>query len=169
MKKILLILTTIALAACSSKNDVKMNEHYQAAIIAKEEARMKAIANIAAQGETGAVAAAMMLQSQGNSAHAAPNSGKDSALAWASILVPSVVQAAGIAVNGEVAKIQSNNNTTVATTNSNNNKEVAIDTNSTMASIAEVTIVNPEVVNSTTTNTTTTNTLCVTDATYSCD
>ena len=160
MKKLILI-STVLLAACSSKNDVTMNEHYQAAVIAKEEARMNAIANIAAQGETGAVAAAMMLQSQGNTAHAAPKSGKDSALAWAGVLVPSIVQATGIAVNADVAKTQSNNNTTIATTNSNNNKDIAIDTNETMATIAETTIVNPEVVNSTT--------VCVSDATYTCE
>lgn len=165
MKK-LMILPVIALAACASKNDVAMNEHYQAAVIAKENSRMEAIKEIAKQGEAGAVAAAMMMQNT-NTAHAAPNSGKDSALAWAGILVPSLVQATGIAVNADVARTQSNNNTTIATTNSNNNKDIAVDTNSTMAAIAEATIVNPEVVTST--NTTTANTVCVTDATYSCD
>jgi hypothetical protein len=165
MRKIM-ILPVIALAACSSKNDVAMNEHYQAAVIAKENSRMEAIKEIAKQGEAGAVAAAMMMQNT-NAAHAAPNSGKDSALAWAGILVPSLVQATGIAVNADVARTQSNNNTTIATTNSNNNKDIAVDTNSTMAAIAEATIVNPEVVTST--STTTANTVCVTDATYSCD
>jgi len=164
--KQLMILPVIALAACASKNDVAMNEHYQAAVIAKENSRMEAIKEIAKQGEAGAVAAAMMMQNT-NTAHAAPNSGKDSALAWAGILVPSIVQATGIAVNADVARTQSNNNTTIATTNSNNNKDIAVDTNSTMAAIAEATIVNPEVVTST--NTTTANTVCVTDATYSCD
>lgn len=159
MKKIILI-STLALTACASANDVAMNEHYQAAIIAKEQARMNAIKEIAAQGEAGAVAAAMMLQNT-NTNHAAPNSGKDSALAWAGILVPSIVQATGIAMNADVARTQSNNNTTIATTDSNNNKDVAIDTNSTMATIAESTIV---------TNTSTTNSVvCVTDAAYSCD
>ncbi len=159
MKKIILI-STLALTACASANDVVMNEHYQAAIIAKEEARMNAISEIAKQGEAGAVAAAMMLQNT-NTNHAAPNSGKDSALAWAGILVPSIVQATGIAMNADVARTQSNNNTTIATTDSNNNKDVAIDTNSTMATIAETTIV---------TNTSSTNSIvCVTDTTYSCD
>ena len=159
MKKIILI-STLALTACASANDVAMNEHYQAAIIAKEQARMNAIKEIAAQGEAGAVAAAMMMQNTTTN-HAAPNSGKDSALAWAGILVPSIVQATGIAMNADVARTQSNNNTTIATTDSNNNKDVAIDTNSTMATIAESTIV---------TNTSTTNSVvCVTDAAYSCD
>ena len=159
MKKIILI-STLALTACASANDVAMNEHYQAAIIAKEQARMNAIKEIAAQREAGAVAAAMMLQNTTTN-HAAPNSGKDSALAWAGILVPSIVQATGIAMNADVARTQSNNNTTIATTDSNNNKDVAIDTNRTMATIAESTIV---------TNTSTTNSVvCVTDAAYSCD
>lgn len=159
MKKIILI-STLALTACASANDVVMNEHYNAAIIAKEEARMNAIKEIAKQGEAGAVAAAMMLQNT-NTTHAAPNSGKDSALAWANILVPSLVQATGIAMNADVARTQSNNNTTIATTNSNNNKDIAIDTNSTMESIAEATIV--------TNTSTTSNIVCVTDAAYSCD
>lgn len=159
MKKIILM-SSLALAACSSKNDVAMNEHYQAAIIAKEKARMDAIKEIATQGEAGAVAAAMMMQST-NASHASPNSGKDSALAWAGILIPSIVQATGIAMNADVARTQSNNNTTIATTDSNNNKDIAIDTNSTMATIAETTIV---------TNTSSTNSVvCVTDADYSCD
>ena len=159
MKNIILI-STLALTACATANDVAMNEHYQAAIIAKEEARMDAIREIAKQGEAGAVAAAMMMQNT-NTTHASPNSGKDSALAWAGILVPSLVQATGIAMNADIARTQSNNNTTIATTDSNNNKDVAIDTNSTMATIAESTIV---------TNTSTTNSVvCVTDAAYSCD
>ena len=160
MKTTLLITVLALLLGCSSANDVAMNEHYQAAVIAKEKSRMEAIKEIAKQGEAGAVAAAMMM-SNNTQSHAAPNSGKDSALAWANILVPSIVQATGIAVNADVARTQSNNNTTIATTNSNNNKEIAIDTNSTMATIAETTIV---------TNTSTTNNVvCVTDAAYSCD
>ena len=120
-----------------------MNEHYQAAVIAKENSRMEAIKEIAKQGEAGAVAAAMMMQNT-NTAHAAPNSGKDSALAWAGILVPSLVQATGIAVNADVARTQSNNNTTIATTNSNNNKDIAVlsSSNQLHAATAPVTAVN---------------------------
>lgn len=164
--KHLILIPALVLTACSSKNDVAMNEHYQAAVIAKEESRMEAIKEIAKQGEAGAVAAAMMMQNQGNAAHAAPNSGKDSALAWAGILVPSLTQGAGIAVNGAVAAYQSKNNTDVAINSSNNSKDIAIDTNSTMATIAEATIVNPEVVTSTNTSQ---SVVCVTDATYACE
>ena len=166
MKRLLLIPSlALALSACTSKNDVIMNMDYQQAVIESETARMKAIATIAEQGETGAVAAAMMMQNQGVKPHAAPNSGGGSALAWASILVPATVQSASIAVNGLVARTQSNNNKDVAIVSSNNSTTVAVDTNGTMAGIAEVTIVNPEVVTSTNTNSVT----CVTDATYSCD
>jgi len=166
-KKVLMALPLVlTVAACSSKNDVVMNYDYQVAVAETEKARMEAIKEIARQGDTGAVAAAMMMQGQGSSAHAAPNSGKDSALAWAGILVPSIVQATGIAVNADVARVQSNNNTTIATTNSNNGKDIAVNTNETMATIAEATIVNPQVVTSTSTVNTIT---CVTDASYTCE
>jgi len=171
MKSLLLIPVVLTLAACSSKNDVVMNYDYQVAVAETEKARMEAIKEIARQGDTGAVAAAMMMQGQGSKSHAAPRSGGDSALAWAQVLVPATVQSAGIAVNGLVARTQSNNNKDVAIVNSDNTTAVAVDTNSTMATIAEVTIVNPEVVNpEVVTSTNTTNTVtCVTDTTYTCE
>lgn len=163
----LILIPALALAACSTKNDVVMNYDYQVAVAETEKARMDAIKEIAKQGDTGAVAAAMMMQNQGTKPHAAPRSGGDSALAWAQVLVPATVQSAGIAVNGLVTRTQSNNNKDVAIVNSNNNTAVAIDTNSTMAGIAEVTIVDPEVVIST--NTSTNTITCVTDTTYTCE
>ena len=175
--KYLILIPALALAACSTKNDVAMNKDYQLAVAESEKARMYAIREIASQGETGAVAAAMMMQNQGTKSHAAPRSSGDNALAWAQVLVPATVQSAGIAVNGLVARTQSNNNKDVAIVNSNNTTAVAVDTNSTMATIAEVTIVNPEVVNPevvnpevvTSTNTSTNTVTCVTDATYTCE
>ncbi len=163
--KHLLFISVLALAACSTKNDVAMNRDYQNSIAQAEKARMEAIKEIAQQGETGAVAAAMMMQGQGSKVHAAPRTGGDNALAWAGVLVPSITQGVGIAVNGAVTAYQSKNNTDVAIANSNNDADVAKDTNATMAGIAEVTIVSPEVVTSTNTNTIT----CVTDASYTCD
>ena len=159
---ILIPALVVALTGCASKNDVIMNMDYQQAVIESETARMKAIATIAQQGETGAVAAAMMMQNQGVKPHAAPSSGGGSALAWAQVLVPAAVQSASIAVTGLVARTQSNNNKDVAIVSSNNSTTVAVDTNATMAGIAEATIV-------TNTSTTNTNVLCVTDVTYSCD
>jgi len=166
MKSLLLIPVVLTLAACSSKNDVVMNYDYQVAVAETEKARMEAIKEIARQGDTGAVAAAMMMQGQGSKSHAAPRSNGDTALAWAGVIVPSVTQGVGIAVNGAVAAYQNKNNTDVAINSSNNNAAVAIDTNGTMAGIAEATIVNPEVVTSTNTTNTVT---CVTDTTYTCE
>jgi uncharacterized protein YcfL len=156
--KHLLLIFALALTACSTKHDVVMNYDYQLAVAETEKARMEAIQEIARQGDTGAVAAAMMMQNQGKTNHTAPRSGGDTALAWASVIVPSTVQAAGIAVSGLVTRTQSYNNKDVAIVNSNNNTAVAVDTNATMEAIAGVTIVKPEVVTSTTTNTTTNNT-----------
>ncbi len=167
MKSLLLIPVVLTLAACSSKNDVVMNYDYQVAVAETEKARMEAIKEIARQGDTGAVAAAMMMQGQGSKSHAAPRSNGDTALAWAGVIVPSVTQGVGIAVNGAVAAYQNKNNTDVAINSSNNNAAVAIDTNGTMAGIAEATIVNPEVVTST--NTSTNTITCVTDTTYTCE
>jgi len=151
----------LVLGACSTKNDVAMNASYQRGVADAEIARMEAIKEIAKQGDTGAVAAAMMLQGKPATQPSAPRSGGDNALAWAGVLVPSVTQGLGIAVNGAVAAYQSKNGTDVAVNNSNNNAAVAVDTNSTMATIAETTIVTPEVVTGTTT--------CVTDASYTCE
>jgi len=167
--KWLVLIPALALSACSTKNDVVMNYDYQLAVAETEKARMEAIKEIARQGDTGAVAAAMMMQNQGKTSHSAPNSGGNTALAWASIIVPSTVQAAGIAVNGLVARTQSNNNKDVAIVNSDNTTAVAVDTNSTMATIAEVTIVNPEVVTSTNTTTNTNTVVCLTDSDHSCE
>ena len=159
MNKLLLIIPVLALAACSTRNDVVMNKDYQRSVADTERARMEAIKEIAQQGETGAVAAAMMMQGQGSKAHASPRTGGDTALAWAGVLVPSVTQGFGIAVNGAVSAYRSKNGTDVAIANSNNDADVAKDTNATMAGIAEATIV---------TNTDT-SVLCVTDATYTCE
>ena len=94
--KYLILVPALALAACSTKNDVAMNHDYQKAVSETETARMYAIGRIAEQGEVGAVAAAMMLQNEGSRPHAAPRSGGDSALAWAQVLVPATVQSAAL-------------------------------------------------------------------------
>ena len=163
--KYLILIPALALAACSTKNDVAMNASYQRGVADAEIARMEAIKEIAKQGDTGAVAAAMMLQGKTTTKPAAPRSGGDNALAWAGVIVPSLTHGVGIAVNGAVAAYQSKNNTDVAINSSDNDAAVAMDTNSTMATIAETTIVTPEVVTSTNTSTIT----CVTDASYTCE
>ena len=156
-------MSTLLLASCSTKNDVAMNEHYQRAVIERERARLNAIAEIASQGETGAVAAAMMMQNTNQANHSAPNTGSGTALQWAGVLVPSITQGLSVAVNGAVSVLQSEDSKEISMNSSNNNKDVAISTNSTMNSIAEATIV-------TNTSTSSSNTLvCVTDENYSCD
>lgn len=164
--KPLLIVPFVLLAACSGKNDVAMNKHYQEAVVAKEKARMQAIREIASQGETGAVAAAMMLQGEAGTSHRSPSSGGDKALAWAGVIVPAITSTTAVAINGAVSRVQTEASRDVALNSSNNNTSVAIDTNEAMESIAEATIVPPEVVTSTNT---TNSVVCVSDGTYSCD
>jgi uncharacterized lipoprotein len=162
MKKLFVLISVVALVAgCSTSNDVAMNADYQNAVAASEKARMEAIGRIALQGEMGAVAAAMMLSQDRGNTHSAPRSGGDTALAWAGVIAPVLTTGLGVAVNGAVTVRQSDNNKVVALNQSNNSADVTMDTNATMAGIAEVTIVNPEVVTPTV--------VCVIDATYTCD
>ena len=152
----LLIIPTLFLAACSTKNDVKINEHHQAAVIANEKARMEAIREIARQGEAGAVAAAMMMQQNDYSSQSSnrpPRTNGDRALDLAkTVLGDTLIGVGQIAATVYAAEIQKD----IAINNSNNNAEVTMHTNDTMAGIAEVTIVDPSVVETSTTTTTTT-------------
>lgn len=94
-------------------------------------AKYRAMADIAASGTESAKVAAVMAialgTQQGNgSAAATPTQlqlpGASPALQWASILVPSLTNIAGIAANMRVATVQSNNS-----------RDVAVSTNSTFA------------------------------------
>lgn len=161
--KLLLLLPLLVVSACSTKNDVAMNSDYQWAKSHAEQKRLEAITEIAKQGDSGAVAAALLMQQQGAYSAALPSSGSDKALAWAQVLVPSATNAFGIAVNGTVSAIQSNNSKDVAINNSNNGKDVSINTNETMSTIASATIVKPEIVTQPSPSVT-----CVTDASYEC-
>ena len=60
--KYLILIPAILLAACSTKNDVAMNEAYHKYNSSAEWKRMDTIAKIAAQGDGGVVAAAMLMQ-----------------------------------------------------------------------------------------------------------
>lgn len=81
-------------------------------------ARYQALAKIAEMGDTTAkVAAVMSLQNSGPGAQsqvAAPVSGSQVALQWASILVPGVTQAYGISQQVKLGMRQSDNSTAVA-------------------------------------------------------
>lgn len=169
--KHLLIIPVMALAACSSSNDVIMNRDYQRSAAQTETARMQAIAEIARQGESGVVAAALLMQQEGGNTRRAPVSTGDRAAGLITALAPIIVGVGQIGAtvyaadaNRDVALTQSNNNRDVAINQSDNDATVMMHTNDTMADIAQVTIVDPQVVTSTNTNV-----VCITDATYTCE
>lgn len=167
-KHLCIISSVVILTACSTKNDVAMNEAYHKYNSSAEWKRMDTIAKIAAQGDSGVVAAAMLMQSRNVSGPitAQPTSTGDKVLNTVAALSPTIIGLGQIAAtvdgnrtNKEIAVVQSNNNKDISINNSDNNATVTMHTNDTMADIAEVTIINPAVVETTTTttNTTTTN------------
>jgi hypothetical protein len=141
MKKLLLI-STVLLAACSSKNDVAMNEAYHKYNSSAEWKRMDTIATIAAQGDNGVLAAAMLMQG-GNASGAItaqPTSSGDKVLNTVAALSPTII---GL---GQIAATVDGNRTNkeIAVVQSDNSAKVAIDTNDTMSELATVSIVKPE-------------------------
>jgi hypothetical protein len=177
MKYLLVIPVAVLLAACSSKNDVAMNTDYQWSKSHAEQKRLEAISEIAKQGESGVVAAALLMQQNGQYNAAPPRTGGDRAVDLAKTIMPALgntlIGVGQIGATVYAAEVQkdiainnSNNNKEVAINSSNNDTTVATHTNDTMAGIAEVTIVNPEVVNPEVVNNTT---ICVSDATYTCE
>lgn len=157
MKFLLAIAAALSLSACASTQDYTA---YADAIKAKAEAestanaiiaiaRYQALAKIAASGDTTAkVSAAMAIQSDqnglakpvtsGSGDIAKPESASETALRWASILVPSGVQATGMYLNAKLGTTQSNNSTSVLLRQSDNATAVQIHTNDTMKGIANM-------------------------------
>jgi hypothetical protein len=140
--KYLILIPAILLAACASKNDVAMNEAYHKYNSSAEWKRMDTIAKIAAQGDNGVLAAAMLMQGGNVSGAitAQPTSSGDKVLNTVAALSPTVIGLGQIAAtvdgnrtNKEIAIVQSDNST-----------KVAIDTNDTMSELATVSIVKPE-------------------------
>jgi hypothetical protein len=160
--KHLILIPALVLAACSTKNDVNMNTDYQWSNANVQEERMKAIAEIAKQGEGGVVAAALLMQQSGQYTTQAPRTNGDRFVDVAKAALPALVGVGQIAATVYAAEQQKD----IAINSSNNKTAVAIDTNATMAGIAEVTIVRPEVVTSTNTSQ---SVVCVSDATYTCE
>jgi hypothetical protein len=128
--------------ACASKNDVAMNEAYHKYNSSAEWKRMDTIAKIAAQGDNGVLAAAMLMQGGNVSGAitAQPTSSGDKVLNTVAALSPTLIGLGQIAAtvdgnrtNKEIAVVQSDNST-----------KVAIDTNDTMSELATVSIVKPE-------------------------
>ena len=142
MRYIILCVVTFVLAACSSKNDVAMNEAYHKYNSQAEWKRMETIAAIAEQGDNGVLAAAMLMQSgkASGAITAQPTSSGDKVLNTVAALSPTIIGLGQIAAtvdgnrtNKEIAVVQSDNST-----------KVAIDTNDTMSELATVSIVKPE-------------------------
>lgn len=173
-KKVLMALPLVlAVTACTTKNDVDMNTDYQWSKSEAEEARMKAIAEIAKQGEGGVVAAALLMQQNGTYNAQPPRSTGDRIVDVAKAALPAVgntlvgvgqIAATVYAADAQkdVALTQSNNNTAVAINQSDNDATVTMQTNDTLAGVAEATIV-------TNTNTSTQDVVCISDATYTCE
>lgn len=174
-KKLMLIVpVAFALAACSTKNDRAMNADYQRSVAQTETARMEAIAEIAKQGEGGVVAAALLMQKEGNTAkQQAPRGTGDKLVDVVKVALPAVgntlvgvgqIAATVYATEAQkdIAVTQSNNNSSVAINQSDNDAAVTMQTNDTMSGIAEATIV-------TNTNTNTQDVVCISDATYTCE
>lgn len=153
----LLIVPVLFLAACSTKNDVAMNTDYQWSLQHAQQKRMDTIAEIAKQGESGVVAAALLMQQErGQYNPQAPKGSGDKFLETVTALAPAIgntlIGVGQIGATVYAAEVQKD----IAINNSNNNAEVTMHTNDTMAGIAEVTIVDPSVVETSTTTTTTT-------------
>lgn len=132
MKKLLVILALVGLTGCAT-NDYKLYAQAQAQVAtAKANAegeRFKALSNIATNGTESSKIAAVMALALGNNgqsnapALAAP--APNEALQWASILVPSLTNIAGMHYNSKVS---------MATIDTN--ARIAESTNSTFSSIA---------------------------------
>jgi len=144
MKYLLVIPVAALLAACSTKNDVAMNTDYQWSKSHAEQKRLEAIAEIAKQGEGGVVAAALLMQQNGQYNAAPPRTGGDRAVDLAKTIMPALgntlVGVGQIAATVYAADIQkdiainsSNNNKDIAINNSDNNATVYMHTNDTMA------------------------------------
>lgn len=144
----------ILTSACTSKNDVAMNEAYQRYNSQAEQTRMNTIAAIASQGDNGVLAAAMLMQGgkASGAITAQPTSTGDKVLGAVAALSPTVIGLGQIAAtvdgnrtNKDIAIIQSDNNKAVSINQSDNDVKVAIDTNDTMSDLATVSIVKPEI------------------------
>lgn len=122
-KSLLLLVTTVllALGGCSTMQ----YEHYAKAAEASSVARSKALADIAAQGDSSAKVAAVMALALGAGQQQLQAPAPNEALQWAQVLVPGLTQALGMRYNYLSTVAQSNNAAAVA-----------VSTNATMQGIA---------------------------------
>lgn len=126
MKKILLgiVLSIALLTGCASTAQyeayTKAQETVAVARAQENAAKYMALAQIAMHGNEAAKVAAVISINQGgntqvpNTGIMLPKSGSDTALQWASVLVPSLTQLGLAAKNADVMINQSNNNASVA-------------------------------------------------------
>jgi hypothetical protein len=129
----------LALTGCASNNYqqyVQAQENIATARAEADIARYKALEAIANSGDTTARVAAVIALQQGSPQNNSPKlqepiSTGDTALRWASVIVPSLTQIYGIGKSTDLAIV-----------NSNNNKDVAINTNETMLGFGKL-IVDP--------------------------
>jgi hypothetical protein len=141
IKNTLLALTVAVLTVgCATNDKYRMYAETQRAIAdaeaRKETARYSALMEIAKQGDTASkVAAVMSIQfNNAGSANskqqiAPPTDPGETALRWASVLVPGLAQFYTINQNSKVAITQSNNSTQLGMKQSDNQAAVAINTN----------------------------------------
>jgi hypothetical protein len=142
IKNTLLAITVAVLTVgCATNDKYKMYAETQRAIAdadaRKETARYNALMEIAKQGDTASkVAAVMSIQfNNAGSANskqqiAPPTDPGETALRWASVLVPGLAQFYTINQNSKVAITQSNNSTQLGMKQSDNQAAVAVNTNS---------------------------------------
>ena len=151
--KYLIVLSLVVLSACTTKNDRDMNTDYQWSMSHAQQKRMETIAEISKQGESGVIAAALLMQQEQEIYHQqAPKSSGDKFLEAVTTLTPAIgntlIGVGQIAATVYSAEVQKD----IAINNSNNNAEVTKHTNDTMAGIAKVTVVQPTIVETTTVN-----------------
>jgi hypothetical protein len=129
----------LILTGCASNNYQQYAQTQQQIAVARAEseiARYKALEAIANSGDTTARVAAVIALQQGSPQNNStkieqPTSAGDTALRWASVLVPSLTQFYSIGKSTDLAIV-----------NSNNNKEIAINSNETMLGFGKL-IVDP--------------------------
>jgi hypothetical protein len=129
----------ITLTGCASNNYQQYAQTQENIALARAEAeiaRYKALEAIANSGDTTARVAAVIALQQGAPENNSPKlqqptSTGDTALRWASVIVPSLTQIYGIGKSTDLAIV-----------NSNNNKDIAINTNQTMLGFGKL-IVDP--------------------------
>lgn len=129
---IVVAVSALFLAGCSTTNDYRLYAQSQRAIAEANSkasiAKIDALKEIANSGDTTARVAAVMALQQATSEKPstvinAPASSGDTALKWASVLMPSLTQFYAIGKSTDVAIVNSNNNKDIAI----NNNEMVVD------------------------------------------